>query len=337
MIEGHGDDLYRYKGKVAHNFSTNIISDRNHDGLLYELRRELPCIGSYPEPWPLSLENKLGGILGCSRENIVVTSGATDAVYRIALIHHGGRSAVCRPTFREYQDACALHDHSVSFFDAIEGVPEESDLVWLCNPNNPTGKTWDKRELLCLAERMPSAWIVVDQAYSDYSVAPVLTVEEALSHRNIILLSSLTKRYSVPGLRVGYLTASEEICEAIRSHGLPWAVSSPAISGASYLLDHSGDYPIRKEWLHAEIMRIAEGFREMGISTSETDCNFILCRLPEGRKASDLKEYLVAEKNILIRDASNFEGLDSGYFRVAAQDEAANDLLLKGIREWILG
>ncbi|MDE7509526.1 MAG: aminotransferase class I/II-fold pyridoxal phosphate-dependent enzyme [Muribaculaceae bacterium] len=337
MIEGHGDDLYRYGGRVRHNFSTNIIADRDHSGLIAYLAERLGTIGSYPEPRPFTLEKRLAEQLGCGAENVAVTNGATDAVYRIAQIHRGGMSAISRPTFREYQDACALHEYEICFFDRPEDIPSGASLIWLCNPNNPTGSVLPKEEILRLSATYPDAWIIVDQAYADYTSLPVLTPKEAIESGNIILLSSLTKRYSVPGLRIGYLTAPDNICAEIRRQGIPWAVNAPAIEAALYLLAHEEDYPIDCGRLHSEAVRLADRFRKIGIECTDTDCNFILCKLPEGMQAGQLKEYLVEEGGLLIRDASNFEGLDERYFRVAAQSERENDLLADMVEKWIIG
>ena len=115
---------------------------------------------------------------------------------------------------------------------------------------------------------------------------------------------------------------------------MPWAVNTLAIEAGAYLLRHDADYIIDAAGLHAEALRIAGAFRGMGIECSATDCNFILCRLPEGT-AAELKEYLVDKHGILVRNASNFEGLDERYFRVAAQSPAQNDMLIKAVEEWM--
>lgn len=337
MFNGHGDDTYRYGNRIKHNFSTNIIADTAHSGLMAHLSQQLHLITNYPEPQPLSLERRIAGYLGISEENVVITNGATDAIYRLAQIYREGISAIYCPSFREYQDACALNSHTIKFFENLGDLSCEADVIWFCNPNNPTGRVWEKGELLRLASDSRNSILIIDQAYADYTSKPVVTVQEALRYGNIVLLNSLTKRFSVPGLRIGYTVASADICRCIREHGIPWAVNALAISAAEYLIAHPDQYPVNKHFLHAEALRIAKAFKELGMDVSDTDCNFILCRLHDGRIASDLKEWLVKNKGILIRDASNFEGLDSGYFRVAAQSYEENNLLIKSVKEWIRG
>lgn len=334
MIEGHGDDLYRYGNRIKYNFSTNIISNVNHSELYGYLSTVLARISSYPEPAPYSLERKVAQKLQIADDNVVVTNGATDAMYRIALLTRNEKSVIVIPTFREYQDACRLYAHNIEFVNRVEEIPADARCVWICNPNNPTGKVVAKGKLLSLAKNMPDSWIIVDQAYADYTELPVMAPKETVKTDNIILLSSLTKRFAVPGLRIGYIVASVAIAEAVRSVGIPWNVNTLAIEAGKYLIDHASDYVIPLRDLHNEALRITDAFKDMGIECTETDCNFLLCRLPRGA-SSDLKSYLIEEYGILVRDASNFENLDASYFRVAAQSREENDLLIFGIRKWL--
>ncbi len=346
MIEGHGDDIYAYGDSIRHNFSSNILSGVSHAGLSAHLGLYAVNLGSYPEPQPLSLEKILAEKLGVPPENVMVTNGATEAIYVIAHTYTGAVSRIVVPTFSEYEDACRLYGHAVSFVDSPIEKPigicrdwdercgNERSCFWICNPNNPTGKVMDKKLLKRLADENPATVHIIDQAYSDYTSKPVLDVSEAVDAENIVLLGSFTKRFSVPGLRVGYAVGCRKLMDDIKRFRMPWSVSSPAIEGAKYLLGHTDDYKIDCVALHSEAVRLAAAFRKIGIEVADTDCNFILCRLPNGF-ACDLKKWLVGRYGILIRDASNFHGLTASHFRVAAQSREENDLLISAVREWV--
>ena len=339
MIEGHGDDIFRYSGKVKVNFSTNILQGVDHSGLMGFLASCQGLLSNYPEPEPASVEKKLSEAYGIPVENIIVTNGATEAIYLIARKLHGSTSAVVAPTFREYQDACAMFGHDVLFIHesaALDAVLPacDADVVWLCNPNNPTGKVFFREGLLKIIDAMRGTLFVIDQAYADYSVADVLTVCDVLSRENVIMLQSLTKQFAVPGLRIGYAVAPERMVDALRKMRMPWSVNSFAIKASHYLLEHREEYHIDRNHLHEEALGISRALRCLGIECHDTDCNFILCRLPDG-KASQLKEWLMERHGLLIRDASNFETLDHAYFRIAAQDHKSNELLVECIKEWI--
>lgn len=335
MIEGHGDDLFRFKGNVRINFSTNIPQNVSHDSLLDHLYKCGTIFSNYPEPEPRSVERHLAEIHDLSPESVIVTNGATEAIYLLAHLFMGKKSAVVAPTFREYQDASTVFSHAVSFIHSINEIEDsDADVVWLCNPNNPTGQVFDREELLSIIDRCPDKVFVIDQAYALYSVKRVLSMKDAAERENVVILYSLTKQFMIPGLRIGYAVGPADLFNDLRKLRMPWSVNSLAIEGAHYLLDNNDDYRIDKNVLHEEALRLSEALRDMGMTVVPTDCNFLLAKLPSGT-AAELKEWMVDNHGILIRDASNFEGLAKSHFRIAAQSREENDLFIKSIKEWI--
>lgn len=334
MIEGHGDDVFRYEGRVKYNFSSNIHQNADHS----RLHRHLSALGyifkNYPEPTAATVQSLIASSIGVAEDNVIVTNGATEIIYLIAQQFHGGKSCVVVPTFREYQDACRVHGHDISFISSTDMLPESCDIVWICNPNNPDGKVFDAESLKKLIDGNPETLFVIDQAYADYSVKEVISTAWALSRRNVVLLYSLTKRFAVPGLRIGYALGCHDILDELQKIRMPWSVNSVAIEAAKFLLENENDYPIDAHYLHSEALRISDAFRSMVIETTSTDCNFLLARLPHS-SASELKNWLINHYGILIRDASNFESLDERYFRVAAQTEKENDILIEAMSKWM--
>jgi threonine-phosphate decarboxylase len=144
----------------------------------------------------------------------------------------------------------------------------------------------------------------------------------------------MTKRYAIPGLRLGYMTAHAGTLALVSKYCMPWSVNEMAIEAGKFLLENRRqtvditDYLAETKRLQKKLSRIQK------ITVYPTDTHFFLCRLEE-RKASDLKRYLIDNYAILIRDASNFYGLDEHYFRIATQSSEENDLLVKAIEEWI--
>lgn len=336
MIEGHGDDIYRYGGKVKYNFSSNICASACLGEVMQYLANlpELP--GSYPEPYPASLEAKIAEMEGVAPENVMVTNGATEAIYLVAHAMTGSVSAIVSPTFSEYEDACRLYHHTVRHVNCLSALPADADVIWLCNPNNPTGKVTPISELRSLVALNHGRLCVIDQAYADYTLCRVLDAREAVNSGNIILLGSFTKRYSVPGLRVGYAIGNARLLDLVRACRMPWSVSNIAISAAHFLMSMGGRAAsIDAGALHIEALRLSDALRDAGIEVADTDCNFILCRLPGSRSACELKEWLVDNHGMLIRDASNFHGLGAQHFRVAVQSPEADDLLVNAIKEWM--
>lgn len=335
MIEGHGDDLYRYGDKVRHNFSSNIYTHVCHDDLMQHLVQCGELLRVYPSPRPEALLTALADREGIAAEDLLVTAGTVEAMYLIAGAHPGARSAIVSPTFSEYQDACLHHGHSVSHITRSQVSETDADIVWICNPNNPDGYLWPRHQLLRLIDDRPDQLFIVDTAYRRYACGETVTAADAASRHNLVTLHSLTKDFAVPGLRIGYMTMPRT-AGINESALMPWRLNALAIEAAEWLLAQADRYRIDAASLHSEALRIAEALSSRGIAVEPTDCNFLLGCLPEPNRASDLKDRLVAEYGILIRDASNFHGLGAGHFRVAAQLPEQNNLLISAIGQCLI-
>ncbi len=335
MIEGHGDDLYKYGKKIVSNFSSNVYNRIDHSGLYQRLNERLSTICSYPEPMPYSLESEIARRYSLTPRQVCVTNGATEAIYLIAQVFQGRISAVLRPTFSEYADACRVHRHKVKPFYSLDALPEDAELVWICNPNNPTGEVRNKEDLKALVDSHPDKLFIFDQSYEYFTLKSLLGIKEAASFPNVILLHSMTKQYAIPGLRVGYFTASEGLTDDVRCRRMPWSVNSLAIEAAKYLLEEEDGISADIPQLLAERERLTNLLLATGmLEIWPTDTHYMLIKLRMG-KAAALKDFLAVNHGILIRDASNFEGLDERFFRIATQTPEENDKLVKAISEWM--
>ena len=335
MIEGHGDDLYKYGKKIVSNFSSNVYNRIDHSGLYQRLNERLSTICSYPEPMPYSLESEIARRYSLTSRQVCVTNGATEAIYLIAQVFQGRISAVLGPTFSEYADACRVHRHKVKPFYSLDALPEDAELVWICNPNNPTGEVRNKEDLKALVDSHPDKLFIFDQSYEYFTLKSLLGIKEAASFPNVILLHSMTKQYAIPGLRVGYFTASEGLIDDVRCRRMPWSVNSLAIEAAKYLLEEGDGISADIPQLLAERERLTNLLLATGmLEIWPTDTHYMLIKLRMG-KAAVLKDFLAVNHGILIRDASNFEGLDERFFRIATQTPEENDKLVKAICEWM--
>ena len=335
MIEGHGDDLYKYGKKIVSNFSSNVYNRIDHSGLYQRLNERLSTICSYPEPMPYSLESEIARRYSLTPRQVCVTNGATEAIYLIAQVFQGRISAVLGPTFSEYADACRVHRHKVKPFYSLDALPEDAELVWICNPNNPTGEVRNKEDLKALVDSHPDKLFIFDQSYEYFTLKSLLGIKEAASFPNVILLHSMTKQYAIPGLRVGYFTASEGLTDDVRCRRMPWSVNSLAIEAAKYLLEEGDGISADIPQLLAERERLTNLLLATGmLEIWPTDTHYMLIKLRMG-KAAALKDFLAVNHGILIRDAPNFEGLDERFFRIATQTPEENDKLVKAISEWM--
>jgi len=336
MFTGHGDDLYHYKGKIKVNFSSNIYQRADLSALKERLAERLSLISNYPEPRPLTLESAIAAQSGIRHSEVIAANGATEAIYLAARAlafddaGHPFRHVIKQPTFSEYADACrscGIVPHSTA------GTAGERNALWLCNPNNPTGSVLPASELLKRADRNPKDIFIIDQSYEDYTQESLISDREAAFRPNVLLLHSMTKRFCVPGLRLGYAVGNVRLTERLRRLQYPWSVNALAADAALWLIDN--DYrPVKDlgQYLK-EAQRLRKKLNSIdGITALDTATNFMLCRV-EDTYAARLKAFLIDNYGFLIRDASNFEGLNSaGYFRVAAQLPTENDQLADAIK-----
>lgn len=329
MITGHGDDIHVYEG-VRMNFSSNIYAHADITPLVEHLRSEMVRICNYPEPEPLTLEAKIAEKEGVEAECVIVTNGATDAIYLAAeacrdlgISHHH----IIQPTFAEYEDACRNAGLLIQ-----ADADEDTDAVWICNPNNPTGECIDTDGILMLAKEYGT--LIIDQSYENITLCQMMTAREAVDAGNIIQIHSMTKTCAIPGIRLGYIVTSRRYAKAIRKCLRPWSVNALAISAGHYILDNDFKAVRDIEEYLAEAQRLRDELDAIeGVSVMPTDTNFMLCELSVGN-AAGLKDWLAKNHGILIRDASNFRTLTARHFRIAAQSKEENDTLINAIRLW---
>ena len=277
-------------------------------------------IGHYPEPEAWSLESIIAEREGLEPENVIVTNGATEAIYLIAQafpLH----AEIPHPTFSEYEDACKMFPR----------LDTEHNMLWICNPNNPTGDVYNQSVI----DRMLVNYdlLVVDQSYENYTDHFVMNARWAAQLPNLIQIHSLTKTFAVPGLRLGYITAHASLTQHLRRFLRPWSVSALSVEAGKFLMQHD-DLRCKPDLNEAQ--RLRDMLQQIdGILTQETHTNFMLCQFESNHTAADLKDYLACEHHLLIRNASNFRGLTQRHFRVAAQTPAENDALVAAIKQFV--
>jgi threonine-phosphate decarboxylase len=334
MIHGHGDDTHDFPGRIRANFSSNVWPGVDASALEDHLSRRLGAIRAYPEPDARSLRMKWAEIHDLTPEHFCATNGATEAIYGIAQAWRGAASAIVVPTFSEYEDACRIHGHALSFVAEPREAGRHTDTIWLCDPNNPTGKVHGRQALLEQAAARPRTLFVIDQSYAGFTELPLLDLGEAVRHENIVVIRSMTKRYAIPGLRLGCIAAHPRLVAKIAAGRMPWSVNGLAVEAGLFLSDAPlpglplADYLLEARRLQQALAAIG------GLDVLPGGTPFFLCRLAAGR-AADLKRRLVERHGLLIREASNFRGLDERHFRICTQMPAENDLLTEAIKEWI--
>jgi len=333
MITGHGDDSFRLNFPVKADFSSNVWYGGTSPVLIGYLQQNIHQIGNYPEPDAAGLCLRIADYHRVKPAQVMAFNGSVEAFYTIALAFRCKHSAILSPAFAEYEDACRMHQHQISFFSSDEAF-STTDLCWIGNPNNPDGHIFSLSEIEAVLNEHPEAVLVVDEAYVGFIPEFRSAIKLIEKFDNLIVVRSLTKCCAIPGLRLGYVVASEKLVTVLRKFQQPWSVNALAQLAGKFLIESD----ILNQLDLREIMKLSQNLQlkisqvsRFRVVHSQTP--FFLVEMQSGT-AAELKEFLIQQHGILIRDASNFRGLNERYFRVCTRSEADNILLLEGLKEY---
>ena len=286
----------------------------------------------YPDPLCTDVVQALASSEGVAAEQIVVTAGATDAFMRIASALRPHKALLCTPCFDGYERALRqVHTRIVHHslvaredFDVTERIIDyiepDIDMVFLCSPNNPTGRVVP-RELLCKVLRAASrwgTWVVVDESFIEFthehSAATLLD-----RYPQLIVVKSFTASYAMAGLRAGWcLCGTDDTANRIREAGMPWAVSAPAQAAALAALDVPGYLDLTRDYVDEERERLQQALRKAGMLVVPSDANYLLFQ-----GSPDLYENML-DQGVRMCPCGDYRGLDSTWFRVAVRTSEDN-------------
>ncbi|MBM7854332.1 threonine-phosphate decarboxylase [Desulfohalotomaculum tongense] len=348
----HGGNIWaaarRYNRKPENfiDFSANINPLGPSPLALEAMRKGISLVQHYPDPDARDLKIKLSRYLEVPGENLLLGNGGAEIIYALGRALNPRRLVLPVPTFSEYRQA--LPRVPVKFIplpagsdfalpvDQIKRIMQPGDAVFICNPNNPTGYLVSRGELLPLAQRAfeTGAALVVDEAFMDFTGRKETILPDVLSCCSAAVVGSLTKFFALPGLRLGYLTAEKTLVEKVSRQLPPWRVNTLAQLAAQASLEDRSYISKTLKLISKEKEFLYQGLAGVpGLHPYPPRANFILVNCSgTGKTAKEIRDRL-AEKNILIRVADNFIGLDHCYFRVAVRREKENRLLLKALNE----
>ena len=192
----------------------------------------------------------------------------------------------------------------------------------------------DINYLKVLLETYPQVMFIIDQSFAEFTLSKTLVANSVLKYSNLILIYSLTKRYAIPGLRIGYVAACKSTITELEQYRIPWSVNILAIEAAKYLLSQNERNHFElKAWI-SESIRFQTEINKIGIyKTIPSKTPFFIVQLIQG-KTTDLKEFLL-KNGLLIRDANNFEYEDYGeLIRLNTLTKVENNALIDKLTEW---
>ena len=339
----HGGDWAGYRAEFgcdALDFSANVSPLGLPAGVAAAITNALPTADRYPDPLCRELRAALAGAEGVPADWILCGNGAADLIFRLALAVRPRRALLPAPTFAEYEAAlqtvgCAVqrvflreeNEFAVTeeFTDA---VTPETDIVFLCQPNNPTGQVTPPALVERLVRRCAEcgAVLVVDECFLDFLPdRDALTAKQLLRDApQLIILKAFTKLYAMAGVRLGYaLCGDATLLEKMRGAGQPWAVSSLAQAAGLAALQETAYAGAVRALIAEQRPRMAAGLRALGLRVMDGQANYLLFRA-----TPDFGEKL-RRRGAVVRSCANYPGLDAAWYRTAVRTEEENTRLLQ--------
>ncbi len=333
---------YIYGTPVRYDFSANLNPLGMPESVRKAAKDAIDRSGCYPDPFCGALTDRLRELWGVRSDMIVTGNGADDLIYRIVYALKPKRAVIITPTFTEYAAAlekidCEICEHSLSEENGfllddtvLDKLTDDTDMLFLCSPNNPTGRLVDP----CLLNRIVKAcergiYLVLDECFIELAEnGDSCSLNTADLNYCTIILRAFTKTYAMAGLRLGYAVfGSSDAALSVQLAGQHWSVSVPAQAAGLAALDEREYVETARKMIIREREYLSDGFKALGFTVFPSDANFILCSADTEDKAQRLENGLLGQ-GIAIRNCWNFSGLGERYFRIAVRPHNENEALI---------
>jgi threonine-phosphate decarboxylase len=338
MLHGHGNNIQGIQHSISVDFSSNVWYKKLNPALKRIVVQNVGKVVDYPAVDAGDLQSLVAKHYNINYNQICITNGATEAFYLIAHAFKNESSTIFYPSFSEYYDAAQLYNHQIYLcnnegFNPLFDIG--SKIVWLANPNNPDGKLLLLDDIEGIIKNNPNTVFVIDEAYGELCKGFSSALKLVQSYPNLIVVKSVTKLCSIPGLRLGYMIGNEELMRKISSFRMPWSVNTLALEAGKYIFTNYHEFVIDKEKLYQESRAFQLALEKLeGVKIVNSTTNYFLGKL-SSKKASELKSYLLKDYGFLLRDCSNFYGLTDSHFRLAIQGKGNNELCCCAIDKFL--
>ncbi len=340
----HGGDIYG-KHKIALDFSVNIHPLGMPQAVKQAIVDGLPGYETYPDPDCRALRAALGNALDLSSEQILCGNGASELIFALCAATGPKTALTLAPTFSEYGRAVRLHGGEVREFalretadfaldeSILSQLTPDLDIVFLCSPNNPTGRLIDPSLLHKIASacHQNDTLVLLDECFLDFTRGESMLAHLA-TYPNLLILRAFTKIYAMAGLRLGFLCGAHvALLAQIKAHCPTWSVSAVAQTAGVAALQVGNWIPETLKIVEEERAYLQGALTELGCKVYQSDANFLLVK--SGRP---IYEPLRA-RGILVRNCGNFSGLDERYFRIGVKTHDKNEQLIEALKEVLHG
>ncbi|MCD8195830.1 MAG: threonine-phosphate decarboxylase CobD [Lachnospiraceae bacterium] len=342
----HGGNIYdenlNMEGDIPLlDFSANINPLGMPESVRSAVCDALDLAHNYPDPLCRKLRAALSEEYELPAEFFLCGNGGADLIYRLAYALRPKRALLTAPTFAEYEEALKQTGTELRFYemqrdfvvreDILAQMDDSIDVMFLCNPNNPTGLLVDEDLLLRILEKARQRGIlfVLDECFLDFTGQPERSlVPYAGQSPHLLILKSFTKMYAMPGLRLGYCICSDkELLARMAVAGQCWGVSVPASEAGIAALKEKEYTQCAIRLVRKERIFLKSELEKLGFEVWDGQADYLFFRAPG---VHDLYERLLPQR-ILIRRCTNYRGLDDTYYRAAVKNHKENERLMQAI------
>jgi histidinol-phosphate aminotransferase len=319
-----------------------------HPKVVEAIRAAAAAMNRYPDPDATLLRRRIAERYETEPGHVAVGNGSCEILLAAAeaLCEPGAEIVYAWPSFSMYPYLAALTGAREIRVPLAEGEAHDLDamaaevtaatqLVVVCNPNNPTGTHLPAARVAAFCERIPAhVTIALDEAYVEFQTDddPDATIDLLAEFPNLVVLRTFSKVYGLAGLRVGFALGSAKFRAAVDAVRQPFSVNALAQAAAAEAVLHQDDVAERVERTLVERVRVEEGLRELGLSTAETQTNFSWIDLGDAGEKEVVDA--LAERQIAVRPGRPLG--DSGHIRVSYGTAAENDRFLAAMAELLL-
>lgn len=346
MNWNHGGDVSGYRlafGKEPLDFSASLNPFGMPEGVREAARRAVDAAVPYPDPFCRALAAALAERLDVIPERIFFGNGAAEVIFRLVQARRPRVALVSAPSFAEYDQAlvscgCRVDFHPLTrengflLDDSIlERIISGVDMLFLCQPNNPTGLLIDAPLLQRIVQRCFTAGtlLVMDECFLPFvDDAAALSLLPAVARSEpVVVLGSFTKMYAMAGLRLGYaLCGDDTLVRDMYRIGPPWSVSTVAQAAGLAALTESGYERRSLPLIREERAFLRRELAALGLDVFDSAANYLFFSSPR----DDLAKALLPQ-GVMLRDCGNFRGLKPGYYRAAVRLHEENVRLLEAL------
>lgn len=355
-MEIHGGNIYKLQRegkKDILDYSSNINPLGVPESLKKAVSENFSVLTRYPDINYTELRESIGKYNNIESENIIAGNGATEVLFLYIKALKPKKVLIAAPTFAEYERAVKNAECEIDFFELKEEdnfilnkdkfiqKAKNYNLAVICNPNNPTGKFISKEIIFEINENLKKSGtkLFIDECFIEFISGWKEKTSALFKSENIFILRALTKFFALPGLRLGYgICFDKKIIEKINEIREPWSVNGFADLAGKVILNDIEYIKNTEKWILEERKYFTDSLKEIEenkkIKIYETETNFILIKLLE--MTSEEFKSRMEEKNILVRNASNFKFLDNSFIRLAIKDREKNKKVIEAVKEVLL-